>query len=82
MFVIMQSLDNLDAKGKDQLKFFGFLFYLFIVTCSGGTALWSIERKIAETMKLGGVAITITSFTDLIAFAIGALTVSIKQHYF
>ncbi|XP_023328081.1 Niemann-Pick C1 protein [Eurytemora carolleeae] len=55
MFVIMQSLDNLDAKG--------------------GTALWSIERKIAETMKLGGVAITITSFTDLIAFAIGAITV-------
>ncbi|XP_033733469.1 patched domain-containing protein 3-like [Pecten maximus] len=32
----------------------------------------SIEEKMKETMRTGGVAITITSITDFLAFAIGA----------
>ena len=36
-----------------------------------------IEILIGETMKHAGVAITITSLTDLVVFAVGAFTVSL-----
>ena len=38
-----------------------------------------IEILIGETMKHAGVAITITSITDLVVFGVGAITVSLKE---
>ncbi len=35
----------------------------------------SLEKRFGLTMKHAGVAITVTSLTDFIAFAIGATTV-------
>ena len=37
-----------------------------------------IEILIGETMEHAGVAITITSITDLVVFGVGAITVSLK----
>ena len=39
----------------------------------------SVEERIGLTMKHAGVAITVTSLTDIFAFGIGALTVRIFQ---
>ena len=36
----------------------------------------SLHEQIGETMKHAGVAITVTSITDVFAFGIGAVTVS------
>ena len=38
-----------------------------------------IEILIGETMEHAGVAITITSITDLVVFGVGAITVSLKE---
>lgn len=40
-----------------------------------------LHEKIALMMKHAGVSITITSFTDVIAFLIGASTVSICSSF-
>ena len=42
----------------------------------------SIHEKIGQTMKHAGVAITVTSITDVFAFGIGAVTVSNSFIYF
>ncbi len=39
----------------------------------------SLKHRIALTMKHAGVAISVTSATDVLAFGVGALTVS--SHY-
>ncbi|XP_033734656.1 patched domain-containing protein 3-like [Pecten maximus] len=46
-----------------------FILMSCLADCSAKT---SIEEKMKETMRTGGVAITITSITDFLAFAIGA----------
>ena len=38
----------------------------------------TLHEKIGLTMKHAGVAITVTSFTDVFAFGMGAITVSKK----
>lgn len=38
---------------------------------------FSVEERIGLTMKHAGVSITVTSVTDIVAFAIGASTVSL-----
>ena len=38
-----------------------------------------IEILIGETMEHAGVAITITSITDLVVFGVGAITVSLEE---
>ena len=35
-----------------------------------------LEQRIGKTMKHAGVAITVTSATDMVAFAVGSVTVS------
>ena len=42
----------------------------------------TLHEKIGLTMKHAGVAITVTSFTDVFAFGMGAITVSIKNFLF
>ena len=37
----------------------------------------TIHEKMALTMQHAGVSITVTSFTDVVAFAIGATTVNV-----
>ncbi|XP_069116342.1 patched domain-containing protein 3-like [Argopecten irradians] len=46
-----------------------FILMSCLADCSSKS---SIEEKIKETLRTGGVAITITSVTDFLAFAIGA----------
>ena len=36
----------------------------------------NVEEKIAQALKHAGVSITVTSLTDVFAFAVGAVTVS------
>jgi predicted RND superfamily exporter protein len=55
MFVIMQSLDNLDEPQETKFQ--------------------NIPRTIGQTMKYAGVAITVTSVTDIVVFAVGSSTV-------
>lgn len=38
-----------------------------------------VEEIVAKTMKHAGVAITITSVTDLVVFGIGAISVRMKK---
>ncbi len=54
MFVIMQSLDNLEPHERQANN---------------------IPQNIAQTMKHAGVAITVTSVTDIVVFAVGSSTV-------
>ena len=42
----------------------------------------TLHEKIGLTMKHAGVAITVTSFTDVFAFGMGAITVSIIFFFF
>ena len=42
----------------------------------------TLHEKIGLTMKHAGVAITVTSFTDVFAFGMGAITVSIICFFF
>ena len=42
----------------------------------------NIPQNIGQTMKHAGVAITVTSMTDIVVFAVGASTVSAKQKAF
>ena len=53
MFVIMQSLNNLEGNINED-----------------------IPKSIAKAIGRSGVAITVTSLTDVLAFGIGATTVS------
>ena len=39
----------------------------------------TIHEKIGMTMKHAGVAITVTSLTDVFAFGVGSITVSHKK---
>lgn len=39
-----------------------------------------LPEQIAMAMKHAGVSVTVTSVTDIVAFAIGASTVRTKQH--
>ena len=41
-----------------------------------------IEERIALTLRHAGVSITVTSITDMVAFGIGASTVSKSGFYF
>ena len=41
-----------------------------------GKGTRSVKEKISLTMKHAGVAITVTSVTDVMAFGVGACTVS------
>ena len=41
-----------------------------------------VTERIGLTMKHAGVAITVTSLTDILAFAAGAVTVSAISKYF
>ena len=61
MFVIVQCWDTLEDKRKSRPQ--SHLNYL------------DIHDRLGETLSHAGVAITITSITDIIAFGIGGLTV-------
>lgn len=37
---------------------------------------WGLERRMGEALKHAGVSITVTSATDVVAFGVGAVTVS------
>lgn len=39
----------------------------------------SLQEKIASTLKHAGVSITVTSLTDVVAFAVGSFTVIFHQ---
>ena len=56
MFVVMQSLDNLQGTARQSNN---------------------IPQNIGQTMKHAGVAITVTSVTDIVVFAVGSSTVSL-----
>ena len=43
-----------------------------------GMGTRSVKEKIALTMKHAGVAITVTSVTDVMAFGVGSCTVSVE----
>ena len=38
-----------------------------------------LAKRIGKTMKHAGVAITVTSATDMVAFAVGSVTVSVQK---
>ena len=52
MFVIVQSLDNLEVRPGE-----------------------NIEERVSRALKHAGVSVTVTSVTDVFAFAVGAVTV-------
>lgn len=60
MFVLLQCWENLAAKEKGNR--------------AGGDSA-SLEERIGRTMRHAGVAVTVTSLTDVCAFAVGAVTV-------
>ena len=37
---------------------------------------WGLDRRMGEALKHAGVSITVTSATDVVAFGVGAVTVS------
>ena len=41
----------------------------------------NIPQNICQTMKHAGVAITVTSMTDIVVFAVGSSTVSAKKAF-
>ena len=45
-----------------------------------GKKIRTVKEKIALTMQHAGVAITVTSVTDVMAFGVGACTVSLRFH--
>ncbi len=40
-----------------------------------------VSERVARTMRNAGVAVTVTSLTDIVAFAVGAVTVRIIYKY-
>ena len=40
---------------------------------------WRLDKKLGEALKHAGVSITVTSATDVVAFGVGAVTVSCLQ---
>lgn len=76
MFVICQSLDNLMPKFAARWQ-----RARTEAAAAASEAAWEAAREeeivelVGQTMKHAGVAITVTSVTDIIVFAIGATTV-------
>ncbi|KAK3605252.1 hypothetical protein CHS0354_037652 [Potamilus streckersoni] len=56
--------------------------FILLSGLAGAQGKGSVEDKIAETMRTSGVAITITSVTDLLAFVAGASSVFISVRNF
>ena len=43
---------------------------------------WGLDRRVGEALKHAGVSITVTSATDVVAFGVGAVTVSSRHCLF
>ena len=46
-----------------------------------GYETWSLDRKLGQALRHAGVSITVTSATDVVAFGVGAVTVSISIQF-
>ena len=68
MFVIMQCYDNLTPAERWECK-------ITLTPCSLYRSSKDIPSTVSLTMRRAGVAITVTSLTDFMVFAIGSSTV-------